>query len=55
VKARCEVGNEPSGSIKYWEVLERLRQGCGVRVGLRSNFGAAGVGVGKNALTPTSI
>jgi hypothetical protein len=25
VEGSCERGNEPSGSIKCWEVLERLR------------------------------
>jgi hypothetical protein len=24
-RARCEHGNEPSGSIKCWEILERLQ------------------------------
>jgi hypothetical protein len=24
VEGSCEHGNEPSGSIKYWEVLELL-------------------------------
>jgi hypothetical protein len=24
VAGSCECGNEPSGSIKYWEILEQL-------------------------------
>jgi hypothetical protein len=27
VEGSCEHGNEPSGSIKFWEVLEWLRSG----------------------------
>jgi hypothetical protein len=40
-------------TVLYLLIEGPFGQGCGV--GVRSNFGTAGVGVGKNVPTPTSI